>query len=272
MVKILKASGKIVQFDTKKLRRSLKKAGASKMHIDEIANEVTKKLYPEITTHSIYQMAFRALREKSRILAAKYKLKKALLNLGDSGYPFEKYFAELMKNAGYKTKNNQIIHGCCINHEVDVVLRNIHNNIFVECKYHMRQGVKSDVTVALYISARFLDIKNNLKNSSQTKFEGWLVTNTRFTKEAMKYAKCAKLKLISWDYPKVGNLKEIIENSGLYPITCISNLTKREVFELTKKNIILCKSLNDNPNILNKLRIQESRKQSILEQCKKLCI
>lgn len=272
MIQITKASGEIVPFDPKKLQRSLKRVGTDDNLINQIVDEVTAKLSSKMSTHAIYQIAFRLLRSKSRTLAAKFHLKRALMNLGISGYPFEKYFVELLRHKNFQAQNNQIIQGYCIDHEVDVIATKDNRNIYIECKYHHRQGVKSDVTIALYIKARFLDIQNAYKKNSNEKIEGWLVTNTRFTSDAMKYGRCAELHLIAWDYPETDNLKEMIELSGLYPITCITNLTKSEVTQLIEKNIILCKSIHENPKILDFLRIPMPRKHSVLQQCQKLCM
>jgi hypothetical protein len=52
-----------------------------------------------------------------------------------------------------------------------------------------------------------------------TKFhQGWLVTNTRFTGDAIQYGNCAGLKLIGWDYPAEGSLKD------LYVLECMLGL------------------------------------------------
>ena len=42
-----------------------------------------------MTTHMIYQWVYNYLREHTDSLAARYKLKKAFMELGPSGYPFE---------------------------------------------------------------------------------------------------------------------------------------------------------------------------------------
>lgn len=258
-------------FDPEKLHRSLKRVGAQETIINEIIDEVTTLLTPGMSTRTIYQIAFKLLRKKSRVSAAKYHLKRAILHLGISGYPFEKYFSELMRYQGYQIQNNQIIHGHCVNHEVDVIAKTDNTEIFVECKYHHRPGIKCDVTISLYFKARFTDIQQGYKNLGNKKLEGWLVTNTRFSSDALQYGRCAGLNLISWDYPETGNLREIIEPSGLYPITCVTNLTKAEINQLIENNIILCKTIHDDPRLLDTLRIPEPRRESILQQCKTLC-
>lgn len=270
MIEITKASGEKVPFEAEKLRRSLQRVGADEELIEQIVTEIKAALKPGMSTHAIYKIAFRLLRQKARTSAAKYHLKRAIMHLGVSGYPFEKYFAALLQHRGYKTLNDQIINGYCISHEVDVVARKENTEIIVECKYHHLQGLKCNVTVALYIKARFLDIEQARKNSLMN-MECWLVTNTRFTTDAMKYGRCAKLHLIAWDYPEKDSLKEMIEDARLYPITCITNLTKAELMRLVENNVVLCKTIRDDPKILDRLNLSPGRKNSVIQQCQKIC-
>ncbi|MGE3919646.1 MAG: restriction endonuclease [Gammaproteobacteria bacterium] len=273
MVNIVKASGETAEFDANKLRRSLKRVGTNPSIIEKIVTEVKRALKPGMSTHAIYQIAFRLLRKASHTLAAKYHLKQAIMRLGSSGYPFEKYMAALLRYHGYQVENNKFIKGYCVSHEVDVLAKGHGKRIFVECKYHNRSGLRCDVKVALYVKARFQDIDQAYKNKSDHDvLEGWLATNTRFTIDAMQYARCAGLHLVAWDYPKTGNLKELIEFSGLYPISCITNFTKAELGELIENNVILCKSLHEQPDLLESFKIPKIRKESILKQCRELCL
>jgi len=271
MVNIIKASGEIVSFDPNKIRQSLGRVGTDEKLIEQIVNEISALLTENMTTHEIYRIVFRLLRKKSKVLSAKYHLKRAIMLLGSTGYPFEKYIAELLRHQGYIANNNQIIKGFCVSHEVDVTAEEKEKLIFVECKYHNKLGIRCDVKISLYFKARFMDIEQGYVNSKSKKLEGWLVTNTRFTDEALQYGQCAGLHLISWDYPQRNSLKEQIEVSGLYPVTCITNFTKAEIDDLLTNNIILCKSINDNPLILERLRIPKSRQATIIKQCQILC-
>lgn len=271
MTLITKASGDKSLFDPDRLARSLKRVGTDENLIQKIVDEVTQSLTEGMTTHEIYRIAFHILRKKSKMTAAKYHLKRAIMQLGISGYPFEKFVAEIIKHQGYQVKNNEIIKGFCVNHEVDIVAKRNELTQFIECKYHNRPGIKCDVKISLYFKARFDDIEKNLKKRKGEQLQGWLVTNTRFTNDAMQYGRCAGLHLMGWDYPEHGNLKEKIEVSGLYPITCITNFTQAEIAQLFDKNIFLCKTISDNPALLQKLNIPKLRLSRIIEQCHHLC-
>ncbi|CAM2758834.1 ATP cone domain [Legionella steigerwaltii] len=269
-INIIKSSGEKVPFNPRRIYRSLKRVGADESLINKIVHEVSQSVVDGMTTHEIYRIAFRLLRNQSKALAGKYHLKRAIMQLGFSGYPFEKYIAELMRHQGFKVLNNQIIKGYCVNHEVDVVGERQNEHVFVECKYHNRLGLACDVKVTLYFKARFLDIEQAYTKKPEEALQGWLVTNTRFTNDAIQYGQCSGLHLISWDFPQKGNLKELIEFSGLYPITCITNLTKAETETLLGENILLCKTIAENPALLNKLNIGAARMKQIILQCQAL--
>lgn len=271
MTMIIKSSGDQALFDSDRLRQSLRRVGADEALIQDVIHEVKVMLVEGMSTHAIYKIAFRLLRKKARLVAAKYHLKRAIMHLGVSGFPFEKYVAEIMKHQGFRVKTNEIIMGRCVKHEVDIVAKTRDQVIFIECKYHNQPDLKSDVKIALYVKARFDDIEQGYTKNSDEILKGHLVTNTQFTQDAMQYSQCAGLELIAWDYPEKGSLKEQIEVSGLYPITCVTSFTASEIAKLLENNIILCKTISQNPAVLQELKIPKARLQSIIRQCQDLC-
>lgn len=273
-IQIIKQNGEKALFSKKKLIQSLKKSGASDPLIKNISSEIQSKLYHGISTNEIYKMAFKLLKKHATSIASRYKLKKAIMELGPTGYPFEKFVGELLKNQGYKTEVGVLVQGHCVQHEVDVVAEKDHHQFMIECKYHSIQNNICNVKVPLYIQSRFLDIKKNLVNQNENPYtfhQGWVVTNTRFSSEALQFGECVGLKLLSWDYPQYGSLKERISISGLYPITCLTTLTKSEKNMLLEENIVLCKQLCEHKTILNKIGISEIRIKKILHDAHSLC-
>jgi hypothetical protein len=271
---ITKASGEKVPFSAEKLRQSLRRAGAGEEAMDSIVKEIEQRLYPGITTREIYRKAFSMLRKVSAHLAAKYKLKKALQELGPSGYPFEKFVGEILKHEGYRAQVGQIVQGHCVQHEVDVVAQKDDRHFMVECKFHSDQGRKCDVKIPLYIHSRFLDVEKawQQRPGHDHKFhQGWVVTNTRFTTDAIQYGTCAGLNLISWDYPKKGSLRERIDRSGLHPLTCLTTLTKKEKQLLLDLGIVLCKELCQQEQLLKEVGVLPTRAQKVMEEAGLLC-
>ena len=268
-IRITKASGEQVEFSEEKLRHSLLRSGAASTTIDLILKQVQQLLFPGISTHKIYKLAFDLLKKESKHFAARYKLKSAIMELGPSGFPFEKFISELLRHKGYQVQVGVVVQGRCVTHEIDVIAERDDEYIMVECKYHNLQGVSCDVKIPLYIDARFRDVNfiwEQQKEHTGMHRKGWLVTNTKFTEDAVQYGTCAGLNLIGWNFPAKNNLKILIDESGLYPLTCLSSLTKSEKQSLLDQKIVLCKELRDNEKLLSDLHITEIRKRSILDE------
>lgn len=271
---IVKSSGDKVKFSLEKLKQSLKRTGADNQIVNQIVDTVRDELYQGISTKEIYNRAFAMLKKKKSYLASKYKLKKAIYELGPTGFPFERFISAILKYSGYKTEVGKVQQGQCVTHEIDVVAHKNNETTIVECKFHNDQGLNCNVKIPLYINSRYQDVKkhwnSNPKNGTKLT-DGWVVTNTRFTKDAIQYGRCAKLYLLSWDYPKGNGLKDRIDRLGLYPITVSTLLTNREKQFLLSRDIVLCRELVGDAFYLDHLGISESRKERILNEIKMLC-
>lgn len=271
---IVKASGEISTFDREKLKKSLNRSGASQEQIETILRKIDAHLYTGISTKKIYQLAFKTLNKLSRPLSARYKLKSAIMELGPSGYPFEKYVAAILKHQGFLVQTSIIVQGRCVTHEVDVLAEKEDSYFVIECKYHNHHGTVSDVKIPLYINSRFKDIAETWPENTEQNIklkQGWVVTNTRFTADAIQYGKCAGLKLIGWDYPHKDGLNQMIERLGLYPLTCLTTLTKREKQNLLDKRIVLCREICDKPDLLIQAGVAEDKLPLVLEESQELC-
>ncbi len=270
-IKITKSSGDKVRFSLSKLKNSLRHSGADDVTINHIVNVVRDELYQGISTREIYNRAFSLLKKKKTVFASKYKLKKAIYELGPTGFPFERFVSALLEYSGYSTKVGVILQGKCVSHEVDVVAKKNGQHIVAECKFHSEKTTTCNVKVPLYINSRYQDILANYKNSTNPPNEGWVVTNTRFTKDALQYGECAGLYLLSWNYPKDNGLKERIDRLGLYPVTVSTLLTKREKEFLLSRDIVLCRQLINDVFYLDHLGISDTRKAKILDEINQLC-
>lgn len=272
-VEVIKHSGERARFSIDKLKNSLRKSGAEEDLVNEIANHVRDELYQGITTQEIYNRAFALLKKKKRGFASKYKLKKAIYELGPTGFPFEKFVSALLFYSGYEVETGSIFQGKCVAHEVDVVAKKNDEYILAECKFHGEEGRNCNVKIPLYINSRYQDILNFYKNKSDDLIpnQGWVVTNTRFTEDALTYGKCVGLYLLSWDYPQDNGLKDRIDRLGLYPITVSTLMSQREKQFLLSRDVVLCKQLINDDFYLDHLGISEKRKERILEEIKLLC-
>ncbi|TSC68954.1 MAG: ATP-cone domain-containing protein [Parcubacteria group bacterium Gr01-1014_56] len=260
---VAKADGTAQIYDSHKLVSSLRRAGAKEGVANTIAKDIEKKLWSGISTQEIYSRAFALLREHRHALAARYSLKRAVLDFGPSGFPFEAYIAELYRKEGYEAQVDQIVQGKCVDHEVDVVIQKGDQMIFAEAKFHNTAGFKTDLKVVLYVKARIDDIGRG---------SGLVVTNTKFTSKAIQYAECAGLELLAWDYPQHKTLHDRIEGVRLYPITALTTLSNREKTALLSDRVVLCNALPGNDQALRRAGIVGPRADTVLEEVGALCI
>ena len=271
---VKKASGETEPFSQEKLKVSLRRSGAEDETIAEVVNKIMDWIQDGMPTHKIYARAFELLRKKRGGLAARYHLKKAILELGPTGFPFEHFMGQIMKHQGFEVKTGQLIQGQCVQHEVDVVATNNDTQYLMECKFHNSQEKVSNVQVPLYIRSRMDDIINKRKNEpeySGISFQGWVVTNTRFSSDALQYGKCSGLKLLSWDYPENNGLKDLIEKLRVFPITTLAHLTQKQKIMLTEKGIVLCRQLLQKQDEINALGLTQNKRKKLLEEIEALC-
>ena len=120
-IEIIKSSGEKVKFSLDKLRASLNRTGADNSVVNQIMDKVRDELYQGISTKEIYNRAFALLKKKKSHLASKYKLKKAIYELGPTGFPFERFVSAVLKYSGYETEVGQVLQGKCVTHEIDVI-------------------------------------------------------------------------------------------------------------------------------------------------------
>lgn len=273
-VLIKKYSGEYEAFDVNKLINSLRRSRADEDIIQDIARKVQEQIEEGMTTKKIYQLAFKMLKRKSRVSASKYKLKKALMELGPTGFPFEKLVGQLLAHEGFDTEVDVIVQGNCVQHEIDVIAQKDNNHYMIECKYHSDQGRYCNVRIPLYINSRFLDVEKQWerqKGHGSKLHKGGLYTNTRFTSDAVQYGTCVGLLLTSWNYPQGDGLKDRIDKAGLHPLTALTTLTKAEKSKLLDKGIVLCKELHENPALLEQIGVDKKRHKNILADSKELC-
>ncbi len=268
VVNVAKADGTIEAFDPLKLRASLHKAGADEEATVSIVDEVQNELYENISTEEIYRRAFALLREHRREAAAHYSLKRALLEFGPSGFPFEDYLGELFRIEGWKTSVGQIVQGGCVEHEVDVVMQKGDETVYAEAKFHNTAAFKTDLKTTLYVKARIDDLK--LAHPKQN-IRGLIVTNTKFTSKAVQYASCEGLELLGWEYPHKNNLHTRIEAARLYPVTALTTLSKHEKVALLAQKHVLCSSLLGHPDILESVGVRGKYVENVLHEAALLC-
>ncbi len=262
---ITKADGVQEVFSPEKLFQSLLRSGASPDIAEKVTTFIANNLKDGDRTRDIYARAFAQLRRQERAVAARYSIKRALLELGPSGYPFEDFVAEIYKARGYTTQTRVLLEGRCVSHELDMLAKRGEEHIIAEVKYHNNAELRSDIKVALYVRARFDDLfATELEHKHNT--VGMIITNTKFTEQAETYARCAGVTLLSWDYPEHGNLREYIEETGVRPLSCLTTLSKAHKHALMEQGIVLTEQVRAREEALVALGLSSSKLQAVFEE------
>ncbi|MDB5237268.1 MAG: hypothetical protein JWL88_370 [Parcubacteria group bacterium] len=272
MPDIVKTDGSIEKFIPEKLEESLRRAGAGPGAAEKIRRTIEASIAPGSESNDIYKRAFQMLRQEGRAAAARYSLRRALFEFGPSGHPFEDFVGELFKKEGWNIETRRLIPGKCVTHEVDVYATRGGETLAAELKYHNDPGYKTDVKIALYVKARFDDIWQCDPNVQGTCpiDRGYLVTNTKFTTQAIEFATCSGMNLLGWSYPHHGNLYDRIIASALYPITALTTLRKAEKRLLIDKNISTTDLLRQHRELLREIGVSPERIGSIVAEIETL--
>lgn len=266
-VLVRKADGESEPFVPQKLLESLRRAGADDASSKEVLGRIEHDLYAGITTQEIYRRAFSYLREHRRGVAARYSLKRAVMEFGPSGFPFEAFIAELLRFEGWTAVTDQIVQGACVEHEVDVVAQKKSETLYVEAKFHNAAGFKTDLKTVLYVKARLDDLAAaRAARKAKGAMRGLVVTNTKFTSHAARYASCAGVELLGWDEPRGATLHERIIAATLYPVTALTTLNRREKLALMAQNVVLCSALMGDTRALASAGVAGERADRVLEE------
>lgn len=269
---VTKSDGTREAYNEDKIITSATRVGVPTELQHEMLEHIRSRLYDGVKTSEIFAQIQEFLQaHQSGHLAMKYNLKTALTELGPSGYPFEKYLSLLLVELGYVTETNQTLNGACVTHEIDVLA---HKDLpaqagdttyFIEAKFHQSTNQRTDVRVALYIKARYDDLLTSWNRGAT---QAWIITNTRFSTDAIKYAECQKLRLTSWAYPKGQGLVDLIEHTRLHPITMIPEFSRDDKLRLLSAGVVTCRQLLD-PRYLE--LIPTSLRETLLPKLKLIC-
>ena len=222
---VIKADGRREEFRPEKIERTCLRAGVSRKQAREISKEIEKLVYDGITTRRIYQMVLKKLERIEEISkpAYYYRLRKAMAEIDAES--FEKFVKELLACHGFECEWNKIIPGASVEHQVDVVAKKGSDLFLVECKRHVNPHRYCGLGVVLQVEARLEDIKDGYKRSIN-KYDftkAWIVTNTKFSEHAKRYAKAKGILLTGWSYPRRRrkSLELMIEEKRLFPTTIL---------------------------------------------------
>ncbi len=270
LMRVKKFSGELVPFDKSSLMQSLSKSGASSQEVDRVFEGIEVFLYDKITTKQLYKLAFNELKKIRKSYAARYSLKKALRDLGPEGHNFEVWVTRIFEEAGCQATYAKTLQGKAVTHEIDLIAIQNGTLMLGECKFRNDVDAKITVTTPMYFLSRFNDLKDNeFEFFGQTlkPTKGWLITNAYLTSDAINFADYYGINLISWDYPQQSSIKTRVDSGGLYPITCLTGLSKTQKQLLLKQKIILVKDMiSKKDTVFTLINLTHVQKRKLLEE------
>ena len=270
---IVKADGSTEVFDPARLVVSLERSGAGVHTAERIADTITNTLVPGVSSKEIYTRAFALLRREARPVAARYALRRALLELGPTGHPFEDFISHLYQAEGWQVETRKMIKGKCVAHEVDLYASHPGENahLAAELKYHNDPGYKTDLKISLYVKSRFDDIFACDPSIRACPIDrGLLITNTKFTSEAIAYAECAGVELLGWHYPLENNLFMRMCDARVYPVTTLTGLTATEKRLLVGGGIVAVDMLLADRGTLGRFGLSPAKAGEVLAEAEEL--
>lgn len=287
---IIKASGQKVKFNPNKVKKTCLRAGANRDLAEKIVQTVNQRVYNGMGTEELLELILSLLRKQDPLVAGRYNLKKAMLDLGPTGFIFEEFVLRLLKLYDFQAWFPPLLNGACVQHEVDIIAKSPpltkknkkcfdqdkddygSNKVFmIECKYHHSAGMRSGLKDTLYVWARFLDLRDAWKQGRGQKFDyPWLISNTKFSETAIQYAQCKKMRLLGWRFPQNSGLEKLIEKKSLYPITILSSLDFSTKEKLFSQKIILCQDLLSlgKEALKRKVMISENKAENLINEAR----
>ncbi|MFA5942137.1 MAG: ATPase [Candidatus Paceibacterota bacterium] len=266
---IVKADGSSEIFDPVRLGISLKRAGAGEHTAARIAEAITSTVVPGAPSREIYARAFALLRKEARPIAARYALRRALLELGPTGHPFEDFVSHLYRAEGWQVETRKLLQGRCVMHEIDLYASHPEQGVHLaaELKYHNDPSYKTDLKVALYVKSRFEDIFSCNEGARVCPIDrGLLVTNTKFTSEAIAYGECAGVELLGWGYPTDNSLFMRMSRAKVYPITTLTGISHAEKRLLIEQGVIAVDTIMKDRRALDVLHLSPERIGELLAE------
>ena len=260
---VLNLQGQLEMFSKNKVFLSAKRAGASPELARQIAKDIESHVQEGTKTSDIYKLVKKGLHRQDKSSGYRFTLKQAIKDLGPSGFPFEKYIADIYRAHGYNVKTNVKIKGEYATHEVDFIARKNNEILVGECKFRKSSSDNIDLKTVLRVYARRIDIIGGIYFKGAP-IKPIIVTNSRFSTQVVKYANGHDIKLLGWRYPKDGGLEQMIEAEKLYPITILPSFRKGLMNDFYREGIMLAKDVLKDIKVVDKNTLEKLRKEAQL--------
>jgi len=221
-IEVVKHDGSRQAYDQAKVLNSILRAGVAREKALPILSRVEAKLYDHIPTAELYQLVAQEIKKAGLVQHSRfYRLREALAKM--DSIDFEKFVDQVLSQSGYLCQWNQLVSGFCIEHQVDVVAENKQQELFfVEVKHHRNFHRECGLGTMAELWARLEDLRKGFRTGRTKKnfANAWLITNTKFSDHAKRYARCQGLRLSGWRFSLNGQqtdegLEKMLEKLGL---------------------------------------------------------
>ncbi len=227
---VRKFDGQRQVFDEAKLLSSILRAGVNSKNAPLILAKIEAILYPGISTKEIYNFLHQELKAAGLKPEAKFfRLREALGKMGS--IDFEKLVAQILAIRKFNSQWNVFLTGRCIEHQIDVLANKNKSTFMIEVKRRSNPHRETGLGEIVELWGRFKDVDqaSDGENGQSVK-EAWLITNTKFSQHAKKFAACRGVKLLGWRYNttslsevKTDGLEQILEEIGKQKVLDLIN-------------------------------------------------
>lgn len=263
---VIKENGEKEIYDPAKVRRALARSGLSGKEADDVMQRLDPSIHDGITTKKIYSMLFRMVERKAPEASHILNLKRALIDIGPEGYDFEDFISRLLNAQGYDTELRMKLQGKCVSHEVDVVASKGRSSYMIECKFHNQAGTRCRIQSVLYVYSRYLDLREGAKLGLCRKFTApWLITNTKFSEDVVRYAECMGVPLLGWHYPEKLSLEGMIEKTRCFPVSVLK-MSREALRKLLQNKLVVVSDLPESAGKLADMGISMHEAEEILRK------
>ncbi len=244
VIYVTKADGTKQPFDRRKIVKTCLKLGASNRIANIVANEVEKKVYDGIPTKKLLRLVYTQLSNYMPEIRRFMDLREALSLLPPKP-GFEIFVQRLFQEMGYKTEHGRIVEGLCSEHEIDVIAKKDDKIYLIEVKHHISFHTMIGMDVLLQLNSTLQDLREAYyKEKNRIYFDkAILVSNSKFSAHAKKYAKCRGIDIMGWNSPEGRGIEYYIEKFKVKPITILKGLNEKEIEKLSEVGIVTIKDL-----------------------------
>ena len=268
MIRVRKFDGSLELYDQSKVIRTAIRMGLDRKAAEELADEISSKVYDGIPTSEILSLIHDLASKIRPELKYVENLREAISAMRPKP-DFEEYVRIVLKAAGYMVEPGRVLEGRCIDHEIDGIAFKDDEVVIVETKHHVNPHAYTGLDTVLQLWAALEDLKegHRLGFHNYPFTSALLVCNTKISMHAERYARCKGMKYMVWNYPRAFALRDIIASHKIYPITMLKTLSRNQIAKLGDMGIVTISQLKElrKDEVARILNVSEEHSEHLLK-------